>query len=228
VLCIGAGGLVSHIAPALVRKGIGALTILDDDEVEVSNLNRQRFYAKDVGKNKALALAANLHGECIHDTRLTGYALRLDQAIAAGVDLYCNVAVCGVDNNPTRVLASRHFRDRAIPAIFTAVSADADHGYVFVQQRTGACYGCLFPDVADDSKYPCPGTPAIGDILQLIGAITAYAVDTALTGRGRDWNYRRISLHAAQLTTSRMQQPRAGCAVCGHYDTSLTDHLDPV
>ena len=44
VLCIGAGGLISHIAPTLVRKGIGRITLLDDDVVEASNLNRQRLY----------------------------------------------------------------------------------------------------------------------------------------------------------------------------------------
>jgi hypothetical protein len=54
VLCIGAGGLISNVAPALVRKGIGALSILDDDDVEVSNLNRQRFYFGDIGQNKAM------------------------------------------------------------------------------------------------------------------------------------------------------------------------------
>src|SRR5437016_3275582 len=53
VVCIGAGGLISQIAPTLVRKGIGSLTILDDDIVEPSNLNRQRFYVKDLGQNKA-------------------------------------------------------------------------------------------------------------------------------------------------------------------------------
>src|SRR5215469_14867227 len=52
VLCIGAGGIISHIAPTLVRKGIGKITLLDDDVVEASNLNRQRFYPKDIGKNK--------------------------------------------------------------------------------------------------------------------------------------------------------------------------------
>src|ERR1035438_3232436 len=56
VLCIGAGGLASHIAPTLVRKGIGSITLLDGDVVEESNLNRQRFYQKDVGKFKAPAL----------------------------------------------------------------------------------------------------------------------------------------------------------------------------
>jgi molybdopterin/thiamine biosynthesis adenylyltransferase len=44
-VCIGVGGLISHVAPTLVRKGIGALVLLDDDVVEVSNLNRQRFYS---------------------------------------------------------------------------------------------------------------------------------------------------------------------------------------
>src|SRR6266852_2861398 len=60
VLCIGAGGIISQIAPTLVRKGIGSITLLDDDIVEPSNLNRQRFYAKDVGSNKAIALTQNL------------------------------------------------------------------------------------------------------------------------------------------------------------------------
>src|SRR5437868_10288242 len=64
ILCIGAGGIVSQIAPTLVRKGLGGITLLDDDLVDVSNLNRQRFFIQDVGKNKALALAANLRPEC--------------------------------------------------------------------------------------------------------------------------------------------------------------------
>lgn len=59
----GVGGLVSNVAPSLVRKGIGALTVLDHDEVEASNLNRQRFYSQDIGLNKAIALVRNLQGE---------------------------------------------------------------------------------------------------------------------------------------------------------------------
>src|SRR5438270_392157 len=91
VLCIGAGGIISNVAPALVRKGIGGLTILDHDEVEASNLNRQRFYSCDIGQNKAVALVKNLQRECIHSTRLLGLATDLDSAIAEGVDLTCDV-----------------------------------------------------------------------------------------------------------------------------------------
>src|ERR1051326_6546052 len=143
VLCIGAGGIISQIAPTLVRKGIGGITLLDPDIVEPSNLNRQRFYTKDIGRNKAIALAENLLPECIAETEIVGIPLRLEEAIARRIDLSCDLAVCGVDNNPARVAASRFFRTRRIPVIFTAVSVSGDHGYVFVQERDGACIGCL-------------------------------------------------------------------------------------
>lgn len=213
VLCVGAGGLISQIAPTLVRKGIGALTILDDDIVEASNLNRQRFYFKDLGHNKAYALTENLLPECVHSTILTAYPLVLEEAIDSGIDLRCDVAICGVDNNPARVAASSHFRDLKIPVIFTAVSADADHGYVFVQEPSGPCFGCLFPDAVDSRTYACPATPAIADILQAVGALTVYAVDTCLMARPRKWNYRRIYLSDGQWETSAVIERRGNCAL---------------
>jgi len=56
---------VSHIALLLFARH-RALTIVDDDVVEPSNLNRQRFYSKDVGQNKSYSLAENLLPECVH------------------------------------------------------------------------------------------------------------------------------------------------------------------
>src|SRR5712691_9590667 len=97
VVCVGAGGLISQIAPTLVRKGIGRITLLDDDIVEASNLNRQRFFEKDLGKNKALALAEILLRECIAATEIRGFVFRLEEAIARRVDLACDIAICGVD-----------------------------------------------------------------------------------------------------------------------------------
>src|SRR5258708_26121972 len=81
VCCVGAGGIISHIAPTLVRKGIGGITLLDRDIVEPSNLNRQLFYEKDIGRNKALALAENLQRECIAATDIRGYAWKLEEAV---------------------------------------------------------------------------------------------------------------------------------------------------
>ena len=211
VLCVGAGGINSQIAPTLVRKGIGRIKLLDDDIVEASNLNRQRFYIKDIGQNKALALAENLQQECIAETEIQGIPLRMEEAIARETDLSCDVAVCGVDNNPARVAASRYFRIKGIPVIFAAVSRDGDHGYVFVQEKVGPCIGCLFPDMADDDRYPCPGTPAIADILQAVGSLAIYAVDTLLMKRPRHWNYRRITLSDGALDGGLLVSARQGC-----------------
>ena len=208
---MGAGGLISQIAPTLARKGIGAITLVDDDIVETSNLNRQRFYIKDVGRNKALALADNLLQECIAETDIHGIPFRLQEAIARGLDVSCDVAICGVDNNPARVAASRYFRVKGISVIFTAVSLDGDYGYVFVQDKTGPCIACMFPDIINDDRYPCPGTPAIADILQAVGALTVYAADTLLMDRPRSWNYRRVSLSDCLLDGGSMIPARTAC-----------------
>jgi len=213
IVCIGAGGIVSQIAPTLVRKGIGRITLLDNDIVEPSNLNRQRFYIKDIGQNKALALARNLQPECIVATEIRGYALRLEEAIARGLNLDCNVAICGVDNNPARVAASQHFRSKSIPVIFTAVSRDADHGYAFVQGADGACIGCMFPDMVNDDRYPCPGTPAIADILQAVGSLAVYALDTLLMKRPRNWNYRSVHLSDGSHDACTLISTRRECCM---------------
>jgi molybdopterin/thiamine biosynthesis adenylyltransferase len=213
-VCVGAGGLISHIAPTLTRKGIGRLTILDHDEVEASNLNRQRFYPQDIGRNKAFALVLNLAPECICGTDLRGYGVSFEAAVGRGIDLSCNLAVCGVDNNPARVAASRYFRQLGVPVIFTAVSADGNHGYVFVQEPMGPCLACLFPDVVDGQTYPCPGTPAIADILQLVGATVVYAIDTCLMTRNRLWNYLRFWLSDGTLDSAQSIPVRVPCPLC--------------
>jgi molybdopterin/thiamine biosynthesis adenylyltransferase len=221
VVCVGAGGIISQIAPTLVRKGIGRITLLDNDFVEPSNLNRQRFYIKDTGQNKAIALARNLQPECIVRTEIRGYAFRLQEAVARRVDLACDVAICGVDNNPARVAASRFFRAKRIPVIFTVVTRDADSGYVFVQEKDGPCIACLFPDVLNDSRYPCPGTPAIADILQAVGALAVYAVDTLLMHRSRTWSYRRLGLADGNFDSARQIEPREQCPLCASWSAAL-------
>jgi adenylyltransferase/sulfurtransferase len=214
VLFIGAGGLASAIAPTLVRKGVGALKLLDPDVVEASNLSRQFFCERDIGEYKAIAIVRNLEPVCTAATRLYGFAVSLEQAIGKGLNLSCDVAICCVDNNPARVAAARYFRAAGVPVVFVAVSADADHGYVFVQEIDGPCIGCLFPDMVNDDRYPCPGTPAIADILQALAGIAAYAVDSLLMDRPRTWNYRTVRLSDGGLDASTRVQVRRDCRLC--------------
>jgi hypothetical protein len=136
-----------------------------------------------------------------------------EEAAESGVDLTCDIAICGVDNNPARVAVSRYFRRALTPVIFTGVSVNGDHGYVFIQYKTGPCLGCLYPDIAGDGRFPCPGTPAIADILQLIGALTVYTVDTLLMNRSRSWNYRRVNLSSGKLDGAGQIVSRIDCAL---------------
>ena len=157
-----------------------------------------------------------VHSDADFDQLMKNIRGSLEEAIARGTDLDCDVAICGVDNNPARVAASYHFSAKHIPVIFTAVSRDADHGYVFVEERGGPCIACLFPDMVNDDRYPCPGTPAIADILQAVGAFAVYAVDTLLMKRSRTWNYRRLGLSDASLDGGSMISKRGGCSLCSH------------
>jgi len=119
--------------------------------VEPSNLSRQFYYPRDIGDYKAVAFIRNLQQLCTSPTRLYGFAMTFAEAVERDMDLSCNLAVCGVDNNPARVAVSRYCRFAGIPVVFLAVSADADHGYVFIQEKHGPCISCLFPDMVAEA-----------------------------------------------------------------------------
>ncbi|MFQ5693528.1 MAG: ThiF family adenylyltransferase [Nitrospinota bacterium] len=214
VVLVGAGGLGGEIGEGLARKGVGELTILDGDRVTLSNLNRQHFYARDLYQNKAKRLAANLKREALCGSRIAGHPLPFEEALETGIDLACDVAVIGVDSNPCRAAAARHFYAKGVPAVFTAVSMTANNGYVFVQEPGGACIGCLFPDALNDEKTPCPGVPAVKDILKVMAGVVLYAVDSLVMERPRAWNYRDLFLDGS-APDRIMNIPRgAGCPLC--------------
>jgi len=192
--------------------------IFDDDRVELSNLNRQKFYRSDLSKNKAHRLAKNLAKEGFCGSTIHGHALTLQDAALQGVALTCHIAIVGVDNNPARIFASRFFGRQGIPVIFTAVSQTGNNGYVFVQEPGGPCFGCLFPDSVNDETYPCPGIPAIKDILKIVAGIVLYAVDTLLMDRKRFWNYKDMFLDGSVPDNTWMIVREDICRLCGEKD----------
>jgi molybdopterin/thiamine biosynthesis adenylyltransferase len=213
VALIGGGGLGGEIGIGLVRKGVKNLTIYDEDIVEPSNLPRQHFYPEDLWENKACALVKNLRREAINPTSLAGIPYTFQNARKLGLVKDFSVAICGVDNNPARISVSRHFYHKKVPVIFTAVSADADHGYVFIQEPGGPCFACLFPDTHQDARIPCAPTPAVKDILKIASGLVLYAVDTVLMPRKRGWNYRELFLAFGDERKCKIER-RSGCPLC--------------
>ena len=215
VALVGAGGINGEIGEGLVRKGIGELLVFDGDTVDITNLNRQRFSDRDLEKNKALALAKNLQDEGFMGSRITGYAGYIQEFEPSTVLLNAHLIVCGVDNDRTRVYLAKLGLERRLPIVFTAVSRDANQGYVFVQVPEGPCFGCLFPGAITDETYTCPGAPAIKDILKLVAGMVLYATDTVLMNRQRQWNFRMVQLAGFMEDEKRWATKLEACKLCG-------------
>ena len=213
VVLIGAGGINSEVGVSEARKGLGQLHIFDHDMVELSNLNRQRFFREDLYKNKAESLGRNLAKEAIAQCSITAYPVRFQDAIDAGMLVPADVVVCGVDNSQARVAAARYFL-KTTPVVFLAVSQDADHGYVFVQEPGKVCFGCLFPEsVNDQLLHPC--SPGIIDILKVTAGIASYCIDTLIMDRKRNWNYKEIFLSGDIPDRNVLIEKRDDCPICG-------------
>ena len=217
IVVIGCGGLGGEVSVGLARKGVGSLTLLDHDVVELSNLARQQFGINDVGRNKALALAANLKGQATGRSFIQAYATSFQHALEQGFDVKGDIMVIGVDNSPTRLAAAHYCLENGVPAIFLAVDDQAAKGYVFVQtSKSGdACFACLYPNASEDRQvHGCAGASI--EILKAAAGIALYAVDSLLMPRPRPWNFKTVFLDV-HGDGARQVAPRLDCRLCvGH------------
>jgi len=212
---IGGGGLMGPVLTGSLRKGLGEIHEFDGDTVELANLNRQNFTDLHIGKNKAISLAYNSLSDGYMGSTIIAYPYYFQEALERGLDVRFDVIVCGVDNDDTRVFVSRYGLDHGIPVVFSAVSDDANHGYVFVQQVGGACFGCAFPRALIPHPTPCPGTPAAKDILNVMSGFSLYAIDSLLMDRKRTWNYRMIHLAGYAPDSKQLIERNPECPLCG-------------
>ena len=220
-LIAGAGGLGSHVGEGEVRKGAGSITLCDADTVEPSNLNRQKFGKADIWKNKALRLAKNLVQESFLGTTIKGIPLKVMEAVRLGLVGHVDCIISCIDDELAREELAEYALSAGVPLITTAVSYDGDGGYVHVQKPGEACWGCAFPRekrLRDDLKNyraPCPGSPAIKDILMLVSGAAVYAVDTLFMDRPISWNYREFHLAGFMPDVVLRIERRPDCQLCG-------------
>jgi len=227
-LCAGAGGLGTAIGEPLVRKGIGHLTLCDEDNVHPSNLNRQKFYEHDIYKNKGLCLAMNLSKESFLGTKITGIALNFRDAIDSGLVPEFDCIISATDDELAREEITEFALAKGIPLITTGVSGNGDSGYVHVQKPGEACWGCAFPrehrlhDDLENYRAPCPGTPAIKDILMIVGGVAVYALDCVFMDRPISWNYREFHLAGFMPDVVKQIERLPECHLCGSQANSNT------
>lgn len=181
VLVIGAGGLGSAVIPALAAAGVGAIGIVDDDRVELSNLHRQLIHgAADVGRPKVESAAAQV-AALNPATVVTPVASRLTAEIARDLFARFDLIVDGSDNFPTRYLAQDAAVLTGIPLVWGAVSQYAGQAGVSL----GITYRDLFPTPPPPgSVLSCEAGGVMPTTVAVIGAIMAGEAIKLLTGVG--------------------------------------------
>jgi molybdopterin/thiamine biosynthesis adenylyltransferase len=141
VLLLGVGGLGCPVATTLVNAGIGAITLIDSDVVELSNLPRQSLYqTSEIGQPKAKVAAARLHQHNPHP-QLRVLQCRPDAQQLSELAQACDLLIDCSDNLPTRLQLNTLAHAAGKPLFAGAVSGSAAQLYLF--SPATACYQCL-------------------------------------------------------------------------------------
>lgn len=216
-LLIGAGGLGSPAALYLATAGVGRLTIVDDDRVDLTNLQRQIIHdMSSLGEPKARSAArrvAALNPEvrvepvCAHaDARL------LDELVAAA-----DVVLDCCDNFATRhavnVACVRHRRPLVSGA---AIRFDGQIAVYDTRDEASPCYACIFPPDQEFEEVRCATMGVFAPLVGIVGAVQAAEALKILAGVGTSLAGRLQMLDARTMEWNEIRLPRQpACPVCG-------------
>lgn len=224
VLLVGLGGLGSPVASILAQGGSGAaplaLTLLDDDVVEATNLHRQVLYEEaDLGRPKVavaqarLAMLADRTGTSVSiDTRCE----RLHPGNARALLRDHDLVVEGADNLPTKFLAADAAALEGRPIVHAGVVRWT--GWVkAVRPFQSACLRCIFEDLPHDRVETCAEAGVVGPLVGVVGALQAGLLLRLLAGDGAASDgLTRIDARAGLARTARVRA-RTSCPLCGSF-----------
>ena len=187
VLVIGAGGIGSPVIQYLAAAGIGRLTVVDDDRVALSNLQRQTLFAtRDIGHAKVVA-AANAVQRLNPDVDFRPVDRRIDAgtapALLAGVD----VAIDGTDSFATRLAVADAALAARVPLVSAAVGQFEGQLAVYRGWEAGRpCYRCLVGDAPDRGDASCADQGVLGAMTGVMGSLAAIEAVRELVPFGVD------------------------------------------
>lgn len=213
VLVIGAGALGSPVAMYLAGAGVGRLGIVDDDEVELSNLHRQLLhFTPDLGVPKAHSAAAKL-GFLNPEVVVEPYQVRLDTANAAELLDGADLVVDCSDSFATRYAVNAACCAAGIPLVEAGVLGTS--GMVMaIRPGETACYRCAFPAPPPDAPS-CATAGVLGPAAGVIGSLQALEALKLLTGVGEPLLGAFLQADLATLTFLRVSvERRADCPDC--------------
>lgn len=219
VLVVGAGGLGSPVSLYLAAAGVGHLILVDDDEVELSNLQRQIVHReRSLGQAKVDSAAATL-AELNSGTKVTAVVQRMDDAsldqwLTTDVDL----VVDACDNFSTRFMLNRGCVKHGKPLVSGAAIRMEGQVVVFDTRRPDSpCYQCLYRSGGDDEELSCSRNGVMAPVVGVIGVMQALEVIKVLSGLGRDLCGRLLLFDGLDSQWRELRLKRdPDCEVCGH------------
>lgn len=188
VLLVGCGGLGSPAALYLAAAGVGALTLVDDDAVERSNLQRQVLHdERAIGQAKVDSARSRL-AALNPDIRVETHALRLDEALAVDLAERHDLVVDGSDNFATRDAVNSACVRTRTPMVYGAVERFSGHVGLFRPGVDGEpCYRCLFgPSTGSEVALSCAEAGVLGVLPGVIGSMQALEAIRWLSAEHRD------------------------------------------
>ena len=229
VLVVGAGGLGSPLALYLAAAGVGTLGLVDFDEVDATNLQRQILHGtKDIGRAKLDSARERLADVNPHVSVVT-HDVRLDSSNALEILGPYDIVADGTDNFPTRYLVNDACVLLGKPNVYGSVFRWEGQASVFVSDG-GPCYRCLFREPPPPGLIPnCAEAGVLGVLPGIIGLIQALEVIKLLLGQGDTLSGRLLIFDALEMRWREMAVSRnTSCPVCGDEptQTGLIDYED--
>jgi sulfur-carrier protein adenylyltransferase/sulfurtransferase len=215
VLLVGAGGLGAPTALYLAAAGVGEIGLVDFDEIELSNLQRQVLYTTaDLGRPKLEAAKERL--EALNPgVRVVPYAERLSAENALDVIRSYDVVVDGTDNFPTRYLVNDACVLLGKPSVYGSIYRFEGQASVFDAAR-GPCYRCLYPEPPPPDLVPsCAEGGVFGVLPGLIGVLQATETVKLLLGIGEPLIGRLLLYDALALKFRELKLRKdPSCVIC--------------
>lgn len=214
VLLIGVGGLGSPIAMYLAAAGVGELVLVDFDQVDLSNLQRQIVHrTSSIGQSKvgsAQSTLQELNPEChiiTIDHKLSSDELHQQISLA-------NVVIDASDNFASRYEINAHCVALQTPLVSGAAIRMEGQVAVFLNQANSPCYKCLYRD-GEDEEQRCSENGILAPMVGIIGSIQALEAIKVLTDIGTTLDGRLLIVDGLHLETRIMKlKPDPQCPVC--------------
>ena len=214
-LVVGLGGLGSPAALYLAAAGIGTLTLVDHDIVEISNLQRQIIHDEhSLGRDKVTSAAQRIHA-INPDTQVQTVAAKLDGAELAQAVAAADVVVDGTDNFAVRYAINAACVAARTPLVSGAAIRMEGQVAVFDPRREDSpCYQCLYADAAD-VVLNCAENGVAAPLVGIIGSIQAMEAMKVVADVGESLAGYVLYVDAKRMELRRLKLPRdPNCPTC--------------